>query len=104
MSNNPARYRRMCEPHESLDAANAAVQKFWEAVEKAREEYRIADVTVLAEVVYGEDEARAQADLHLGSSLQRLPMIARAYGQVREAYDQMVTRIVEGARKEERGR
>lgn len=47
MKNDPKNYEKMSAPHESPEAAQVAMDGFFDAVRRARQKYRIADVLVV---------------------------------------------------------
>jgi hypothetical protein len=97
---DPANYRAMLVPHESIDAANAAWNKFLDVVEKARKEFRIADVHVLARMHVSTEagEMATQASSHYGNGMEALAMLAEAYGAERERLLSALERTATGKR------
>ena len=98
---NPKRYRELCTPFVSNDAANEALKAFYADVEIAREKHKIPDVVVLCEVSHmiEEDEVRGSSSFQLGDSAKRVPMLAREYGAARQAYEDGLARLMAQARK-----
>lgn len=83
-TSNPGLYRRLSEPHESVEAANAAIREFDSAIAIIREQYRIPDVIVICGVIAMRDQVEidAQVTLTYGDSAHHEIMIARALGQL----------------------
>lgn len=99
--NNPSRYRRMNQVFESPDTANDAISKFWDGVEKLREELKIADVFVAVEIsqfVEG-DEVRGSASVYFGDHAHKLTMLARCYGAAQADHQAMLARMIAAARR-----
>lgn len=92
---DPENYRKMCEPHATEEEANEAVQKFYEAVRKARQKYRIADVEIIVRVKARPSEENEKTGMffssaHFGSLLERVGMCAWAHGiATQELHDVM---------------
>lgn len=92
---DPENYRKMCEPHATEEEADDAVQKFYEAVRKARQKYRIADVEVIVMVRVRDSEENEKtgkffSSAHFGNQLERVGMCAWAHGMAtQEFYDVM---------------
>ncbi|MGE3889442.1 MAG: hypothetical protein AB7H81_23675 [Vicinamibacterales bacterium] len=81
---NPKLWREMQEPHENGPAVNAALEGFFKALGAAREEHRLADVLVVARVLYlneAGEEVEALALQTYGDALRSESMAAYAYGQ-----------------------
>ncbi len=80
--NDIANYRKMSEPHPSIEEANEALKSFYQAVEDARKEFRIMDVHVIVKmnVLHGETEGTAMTSAHYGNTLEGAPMCAWALG------------------------
>src|SRR5258708_7022122 len=77
-------YRKMSEPFENPDAANASLQKFMEGVRELRNACRISDVLVICSVnVLYETGGEGRAIVHgfNGDSQNSESMAAYAYGQ-----------------------
>ena len=79
--NDPENYRLMSQPFENGEAANKALDAFFEAVREARQKHRIADVVVLAMVSAGEKDAKAIAQSTLGDDTNVEGICAWAYGR-----------------------
>jgi len=80
--NDPANYRKMSEPFESIEAANESLLKFYEAIETARKEFHIMDVHVIVKmnVMRDGNEGAAMTSAHYGNTLESAPMCAWAFG------------------------
>ncbi len=102
--NDPALYRRMSEPFPDSETANDAVQAFFAGVEKLREQHRISDVLVLAEIGVMTDgtETRGAAQLFRGSRANIMPMLARAYGAERQRHEDDLALLMAAARGQAR--
>jgi len=80
---NEARHRRCSQPHANADAANVALEAFYTAVGKAREEHGIANVYVLCETSILNDEGDefpAASTAGFGDSVRFERMCARGLG------------------------
>ena len=95
---NPDLYRRLSAPKATFECANDAAKRFFDGIAKLREECGIPDVSVIVEIPHYVDdfkrEVAAYATYHLGNQLNKLPMIARAYGAVRSEFDRAIGDIV----------
>jgi len=82
---DPATYRAMSAPFDSLDDVNEAVGGFWRDVERARKEHGIRDVLVVVGVAYRKEarEGDAMADMYLGDSEHAERLAAYAMGKHR---------------------
>lgn len=96
---DPENYRKMSEPHTSQDAANKALQAFFDAVEKLRNEHHIQDVHVIAKTNAINKDGREQAGIlsaHFGHMLEAAPMCAWSLGQAQAEYQQIVGEYLKG--------
>lgn len=101
------KYRRLSEPFNDLDEANAALGTFFSKISQLREELGISDVVVLVEVPVAHadgGERRCSARMHLGDSQNELPMVARDYGSCRERHEALIASAIETGRREARKR
>jgi hypothetical protein len=94
--NDPSLYRRMSEPHESLEAANAAWLAFYADVRAAREKHRIPDVLIVAELPFIDngEESRAPVCSTIGNARIAVELAAFAYGQEVKAKDRRIASAV----------
>jgi hypothetical protein len=78
-------YRKMSEPFESTELADEAVERFFDAVAKARNENHIADVHVIIKtnVIKNGKEGQGISTFHIGNSRDGAMMCAYALGQER---------------------
>lgn len=101
---NDARYLRLSEPFDNVNEADDAVQAFYKDVAAAREKHGIPDIVVLVELNVKRGEVtKASSTFSMGNYLNRLPMLARAYGAEREAYEQTLGATIEEGRRSARG-
>ena len=87
--NDPDNYRKMSEPHKSMDDANEALQKFYDKVSEARKECQIADVLVITKDTYFLSDGTIGIFIQhsqFGNQLNGLSMAAYAFGQLQAAY------------------
>ena len=91
----------MSVPFADSNAANDAVQAFFSDIEDARKKHRIADVAVIVEVVIMVDdqETRGGLSMYLGSSANKLPLLAREYGAARQEHEEVIALLVKSGRK-----
>ena len=92
-TSNPGLYRRLCEPHESVEAANADMRAFVEAVSELREKHRIPDVVLICEVVAMRNggEVLAQSGMEWGDMTHHEMMVARTLGQLQGDRQQRIS-------------
>ena len=98
--NDPKKYRAMCVPFESIEAANAALLAFQNELYELRCKHRIRDLSFAIEIDIvnadtEEGESPARVSGHLGSSVKRLELAAYAFGSARTEHEQLL-RTIEG--------
>jgi hypothetical protein len=99
MKPNAARYRKLSEPHATSAEAEEALQKFFNVVESAREEYRIPDLVVALSVNCMDDtgtEVKMFTDFEFGNEADWAEMAARAYGVLKERWTAKLMRAMKG--------
>lgn len=80
---DPATYRAMLVPHESIEAATEALRAFRDDMRELRKKHRIAEVNFIAKVIYvtaDGEETEGAAPLHIGDPTHAWPMSAFAAG------------------------
>lgn len=97
---DPKRYAKCSEPFADTDTANAALEAFFDAVGRAREEHLIADVEVIVKDSTGEGEATGafMSSAHFGSQLERESMLAYAFGQAQKDRQRLISLLLAGER------
>ena len=92
-TSNPGLYRRLCEPHDSVEAANADMRAFVEAISELREKHRIPEVVLICEVVAIRDggEVIVQTGMEWGDMAHHEMMVARALGQIQGERQQRIS-------------
>lgn len=97
---DPANYRKMSEPFKTAEEVNDALTGFYEAVEEARKQFRIADVHVIVKANYitsSGSEAAGMTNAHYGNTLESAPMCAWALGQAQAEFEEIIgTRLKKG--------
>ena len=98
---DPALYRQMSIPFNTIDQANEALAAFFAEVAELRKKHRIADVVCLCEISHTLDgeEVRGSAHLHLGDVGAHLPMLAREYGAARQKHEDDMARLIANSRR-----
>lgn len=98
MPNDFKRYAQMSIPFESSQAADAALEKFYDLVDKAREECKITDVHIIAKVTYNtaEGDSAAISSAHYGSSMESENMLAWALGKASSERRDLLGRLMKG--------
>lgn len=93
---DPSLYRRMSEPHESIETANAAWLAFYDDVRAVREKHRIPDVLIVAELAFinNGEEAHAPVCSTIGNARIAVELAAFAYGQEVKAKDRRIASAV----------
>ena len=97
--NDPENYYKMSEPHESTDKANEALQGFYEKVEAARKEFKIADILVITKdsVRYPDGQVgQFMQHSQYGNQLNGISMAAYAYGQLQAEQSEMLNKYIAG--------
>lgn len=82
-TSDPALYRRLCEPHASIDALNAELEAFYKSVRELREKHKLPEVLVIVAANVMDDgvEYEVQSSAYNGDVRNAAYMIARAYGE-----------------------
>jgi hypothetical protein len=98
ITNDPANYRKVSEPHETPKAANEALTAFYEEVGELRKKHRIAQVLVVCEtnVMYESGEGAALTHMQYGDALKGVPLAAYAYGQLKSEQLEMINTLLAG--------
>lgn len=102
--NNPAKYREMCVPFESVDAANEALGAFQKELRELRQKHRIRDVTFAMAVDIKSPEHQggefvARVTGHIGNSSIHLELSAYALGEARAEAEAGMRALEEYGRK-----
>lgn len=87
---DPALYRRMCEPLASMDAAEDAINAFFDDLRALREKHHIRDLVCTTQIAYidGGDEIVAASHQTIGSKAEAVGMAAVLYGALRKDWEQ----------------
>jgi hypothetical protein len=93
---DPEKYRRLSEPFASTDEANENFAQFFEELGTLREKYRMADVYVIVKAsAYTPDGmGEFMTNCSYGSSLERLPLTAYAYGAEKQRFEESIAALV----------
>lgn len=100
--NDPANYRRLCEPITQADA-NKRVGEFLEELYTLRNKYGIRDVFIVTELtIKNEDgqEGELMAIAHFGNHARREPMAAYAFGAEQARRELTIAAVRRGAAKQ----
>lgn len=96
------------EPHIDRQAADIALTGFFADVEKARREHGIADVFVVTQVGILQPDGTVRHGIasvyHGDAAANKLPLLARVYGQAREEHETVLGDLIEAGRRETRER
>lgn len=107
-TNNPELYRALSIPFDDTSAADNAIRAFFEAVEAARKEHGIADVSVIAQASIRHGDAPARdgiASAYYGDPLRnKLAMLARMYGEAKQEHEEVLGNLIEAGRQVVRDR
>lgn len=96
---NPKNYHKMSQPHETPISANEALEKFYEKVEEARNEFKISDVLIVTkDSAYYPDGEVGHFMIHAqyGNQLNGVAMAAYAYGQLQAEQRELLNKLVAG--------
>ena len=98
--NDPALYRKLCEPYESREAVDKPLAAFIDDVRAAREKHGVPDVTILFQVVAMIDgeEIRLGGMHHSGNPMAGLQMLAEHYGRQSALWESELVRLAGGDR------
>lgn len=97
--NDPENYHKMSEPHDGADNANKALKGFYEKVEAARKEFKIADILVVTKdsVRYSNGEiGQFMQHSQFGNQMNGTSMAAYAYGQLQSEQRELLNKLVAG--------
>jgi hypothetical protein len=95
--NDPKNYKKLNVPFENLADAQVALNSFYDAIYKARNKYKIANVTVICQISARADEkvGHALSTAHFGDGQESEGMISYALGEVQNARREMFEKIRE---------
>jgi hypothetical protein len=93
---DPKLYRKMSEPFESDEEANAAAKGFFEELRSIREKYGIPDVLAVIKISIeqGESESIAFSIQQIGDIREGEGMAAYAYGCLRSDNRKLIERLL----------
>ena len=92
-------YYKMSEPHESSQKANEDLQKFYDKVQEARKEFKIADVVVIVKDSAIYDDGKVGeffSCAHYGNQLNAIAMAAYAYGKLQADQRELINKLAAG--------
>lgn len=95
----PDNYRKLCEPFESLQATEKALEAFWEEFYELRNKHKIADVLIIYRVNCLDSdgvEGVVTGKFHCGNVELSEGMSAMAYGQAVVERQERMARNLEG--------
>jgi hypothetical protein len=98
----PATYAKLSEPFESNEAINEAWFAFQKELYELRKKHRVRDLTLVlgGSFVQDGEPAEARITMHFGSSLNKLPALAFAYGEAKAEQTAMLAEAeLAGARR-----
>lgn len=93
---NEDHWLEMQKPLDSVDAADKAIEGFWDEVYALRTKYRIAGIYVICKVrmVYETGKpCEAFASMHAGNELEREAMTAWAFGREQSARQERMLQL-----------
>lgn len=98
---NPKLFRELSVPFKDLDAANAALDAFYEDLLALRIKHKIPTLLILTHVGYEDkdQEITASSSLRVGDQGTHLQMLAEAYGEYKAQYDAAINAAANGKRK-----
>lgn len=100
MAANPGLFRRMAEPFPNVEAANVAVEAFWDEFAALREKHKVTNVYVIVESPYladdGEETGMCLCGM-IGDSQKSEAMTAYAFGRESAKRQENISRIVKAA-------
>ena len=103
----PDNYRKLCEPFESLAAAEKAISGFWDEFYELRSKYKLADVLTIVRVpALAEDgeEGIVSIKMHAGDAMHEEGMAAMAYGQAVANRQERMGKLLAGHVKQRSGK
>lgn len=103
---NPERYLRMQVPHEDSEAAAQAFDDFCEAVDAAREKFKIADVLIVSRIramMPATDGTKVEGEgvmaFSLGDATLAESLAAYAYGHYKRKREEHLAQLLSGNKK-----
>lgn len=93
--NDATNYHEMSKPLESFDAANAAINGFWDEFYALRNKYRLPDIHIIIRLVVedGNGGGDVMVSMHAGNSMNEEAMTAWALGQAQVRRQENIIRI-----------
>lgn len=94
---DPKNYRALCEPHANENAANDAIEAFWNEFYEIRNKYKIPDALVVFRIAAASsdgDETEHIGMLSAGSDLNRERLAAWAHGRASAEYKELMGRYL----------
>jgi hypothetical protein len=95
-SSNPALYRKMSEPFQSREAAEAALGAFYEELRALREKHRVRDVSATWSFSYllpDGVESESVGRCHIGDQMREVQMASWALGEAEASFVSEVARL-----------
>lgn len=99
---SPETYATLSEPFESHEAINEAWFAFQKELYELRKKHRVRDLTLVlgGSFIQDGEPAEARVSMHFGSSLNKLPALAFAYGEAKAEQTAMLAEAEQaGARR-----
>ena len=96
---DPENYHLMSVPHEGDDAANKALESFYDELSELRKKYKMRDVFVIVYDSIKYEDGKVGEFMNCsayGASVNQLPMTAFAYGSEKKNHDEMMAKMLSG--------
>lgn len=94
---NPKLYREMSEPHENMEALNAALGSFFDDVAELRKKHKLRDVVFIVNTSYvAKDGEEIDGGVHgsFGNSLNHESMLAHTLGLVQANRQESIAKML----------
>ena len=99
--NEVANYAAMSTPYESPEAANEAIQRFYDELTDLRNKHKVPDLLIVmrGSVVYPDGKSGIFLHhIHLGNELNSEAMAAYAYGQTQAERREIMNKLLDGGK------
>lgn len=97
--NDPDNYFKLSTPHEGPQAADEAMEKFYNEIGELRKKYKIRDVSIIVYDSIKYEDGKTGEFMNVfgyGNSLNQLPMVAFAFGQEQKSHMERINKIISG--------
>lgn len=97
-NNDFENYLKMQKPHDSLESANEAINRFMNVIQESRNDLVIAEAHIIVKVrfLHNGDQVEAYSGGHFGNSLEAPAMCAWSIGQAEVERKANISKLLSG--------